>query len=101
MHLDRHWIPQEPGYSLYIRPTLSWSFNCGILTITDDASVGTQAALGVGPPDEALLFVICSPVGPYYSGGFKPIALYGTTEYVRAFQGGQSPDGENRVAYLH
>ena len=21
--LDAHWIPQEPGYSLYIRPTLS------------------------------------------------------------------------------
>ncbi|KAF8587355.1 branched-chain amino acid aminotransferase II [Ramaria rubella] len=72
VRMDRHWISQQPGYSLYIRPTL----------------IGTQRALGVSPPDEALLFVICSPVGPYFSGGFKPVALYGTTEYVRAFEGG-------------
>ncbi|KAH8100568.1 branched-chain amino acid aminotransferase II [Cristinia sonorae] len=69
---DKHWIPDIPGYSLYIRPTL----------------IGTQAALGVQPPDEALLFVICSPVGPYYPTGFKPVALYGTTEYSRAAPGG-------------
>ncbi|KAF8527858.1 branched-chain amino acid aminotransferase II [Hysterangium stoloniferum] len=72
VRLDRHWIPQLPGYSLYVRPTL----------------IGTQPAIGVGPPNEALLFVICSPVGPYYASGFKPVALYGTTEYVRAFHGG-------------
>ena len=57
--------------------------------MVDYALVGNQQALGVGPPDKALLFVICSPVGPYYAGGFKPVALYGTTEYVRAFEGGQ------------
>ncbi|KAF8609406.1 branched-chain amino acid aminotransferase II [Ceratobasidium sp. AG-I] len=66
--LDSHWIPKEPGHSLYIRPTL----------------IGTQRALGVAPPTEALLFVICSPVGPYYKNGFKPVRLLGTTEYVRA-----------------
>ncbi|KAG9094351.1 hypothetical protein FS749_012636 [Ceratobasidium sp. UAMH 11750] len=66
--LDSHWIPQEPGHSLYIRPTL----------------IGTQRALGVAPPNEALLFVICSPVGPYYKNGFKPVRLLATTEYVRA-----------------
>ena len=51
--------------------------------------VGTQKAIGVGPPNEALLFVICSPVGPYYPQGFKPVALYGTTEYIRAAPGGE------------
>ncbi|KAG8734434.1 hypothetical protein FRC10_011745 [Ceratobasidium sp. 414] len=66
--LDSHWIPQEPGHSLYIRPTL----------------IGTQRALGVAPPNEALLFVICSPVGPYYKNGFKPVRLLATTEYIRA-----------------
>ena len=50
--------------------------------------VGTQKAIGVCPPNEALLFVICSPVGPYYPQGFKPVALYGTTEYIRAAPGG-------------
>ncbi|THU94860.1 branched-chain amino acid aminotransferase II [Dendrothele bispora CBS 962.96] len=72
IRLDRHWIPREPGHSLYVRPTL----------------IGTQKYIGVAPPSEALLFVICSPVGPYYPNGFKPIALYGTTEYIRAAPGG-------------
>jgi branched-chain amino acid aminotransferase len=89
VRLDRHWIPQQPGYSLYVRPTLSRSFLDWLPTYINYESVGAQQALGVGPPDEALLFVICSPVGPYYAGGFKPVALYGTTEYVRAFEGGQ------------
>lgn len=53
--LDASWIPSEPGYSLYIRPTM----------------IGTQNALGVGPSSDALLFVICSPVGPYYASEFK------------------------------
>lgn len=37
-----------------------------------------------------MIFVICSPVGPYYPTGFKPIALHGTTpdEYIRAAPGG-------------
>ncbi|TFK76881.1 branched-chain amino acid aminotransferase II [Pluteus cervinus] len=72
IRLDNHWIPKEPGHSLYIRPTL----------------IGTQRAIGVNPPNEALLFVICSPVGPYYPDGFKPVALYGTSEYIRAAPGG-------------
>ncbi|WWD18768.1 branched-chain amino acid aminotransferase [Kwoniella shandongensis] len=70
--LDSEWIPQEKGYSLYIRPTL----------------IGTQNALGVGPSSDALLFVICSPVGPYYASGFKPVQLLATTKFVRAAPGG-------------
>lgn len=72
IRLDKHWIPDKEGYSLYIRPTM----------------IGTQPALGISPPNQALLFVICSPVGPYYPQGFKPVALYGTTEYTRAAPGG-------------
>ncbi|KDR84749.1 hypothetical protein GALMADRAFT_260453 [Galerina marginata CBS 339.88] len=72
VRIDKHWVPTEPGHSLYIRPTL----------------IGTQRAIGVSPPNEALLFVILSPVGPFYPDGFKPVALYGTTEYVRAAPGG-------------
>ncbi|KAF9529456.1 branched-chain amino acid aminotransferase II [Crepidotus variabilis] len=72
VHLDKEWIPTLPGYSMYIRPTM----------------IATQKAIGVGPPNEALLFVILCPVGPYYAGGFKPVSLYGTTDYVRAAPGG-------------
>ncbi|KAF8624802.1 hypothetical protein AX15_005691 [Amanita polypyramis BW_CC] len=70
--LDKHWIPKEPGYSLYVRPTI----------------IGTNRFIGVTPPDDALLFVILSPVGPYYPTGFKPVSLLGTTEYIRAAPGG-------------
>ncbi|KAJ7293334.1 branched-chain amino acid aminotransferase II [Mycena rebaudengoi] len=71
--LDKHWIPRS-------RATAS--------TCARHSVLGTQKAIGVGPPNEALLFVILSPVGPYYPSGFKPIALYGTTEFVRAAPGG-------------
>lgn len=65
-------MPAEPGHSLYIRPTL----------------IGTQAALGVNQTSDALLFVITSPVGPYYRTGFKPIALEADPTKVRAWPGG-------------
>ncbi|EXJ85286.1 branched-chain amino acid aminotransferase [Capronia epimyces CBS 606.96] len=70
--LDERFIPSEKGYSLYIRPTL----------------IGTQRTLGVGPPGSALLFVIASPVGPYYPTGFKAISLEATDYAVRAWPGG-------------
>ena len=54
-------------------------------------AVGTQNTIGITPPDSALLYVICSPVGPYYPDGFKPVALHGTTEHVRASPGGVPP----------
>ncbi|KAF9499868.1 branched-chain amino acid aminotransferase II [Pleurotus eryngii] len=69
IRMDRHWVPKEPGHSLYIRPTL----------------IASQQAIQVSPPTEAILFVICSPVGPYFP---KPVSLYATTEYIRAAPGG-------------
>lgn len=70
--LDQRFIPSEKGYSLYIRPTL----------------IGTQRTLGVGPPGSALLYVIASPVGPYYPTGFKAVSLEATDYAVRAWPGG-------------
>lgn len=69
---DERFIPREPGYSLYLRPTI----------------IGTQRTLGVGPPGSALLFVIASPVGPYYPTGFKAVSLEATDYAVRAWPGG-------------
>jgi branched-chain amino acid aminotransferase len=65
-------IPNQRGYSLYLRPTM----------------IGTQASLGVGAPGSALLFVIASPVGPYYPTGFKAVSLEATDYAVRAWPGG-------------
>jgi branched-chain amino acid aminotransferase len=96
IRLDKHWIPKEPGYSLYVRPTLSKSTPSTLLSSRLYCStVGTQAAIGVSPPSDALLFVICCPVGPYYPQGFKPVALFGTTEYIRA-----APGGTAQIAFI-
>ncbi|KAI9369287.1 aminotransferase [Aspergillus egyptiacus] len=70
--LDSRFIPDARGYSLYLRPTM----------------IGTQSTLGVGPPGSALLFVIASPVGPYYPTGFKAVSLEATDYAVRAWPGG-------------
>ncbi|KAL9101703.1 MAG: hypothetical protein Q9163_003068 [Psora crenata] len=50
--------------------------------------IGTQRTLGVGPPGSALLYVIASPVGPYYPTGFKAVSLEATSHVVRAWPGG-------------
>ena len=52
------------------------------------STVGTAPFLGIAPSVSALLFVIMSPVGPYFKHGFKPVSLFATTEFVRAFPGG-------------
>jgi branched-chain amino acid aminotransferase len=70
--IDQRFIPSEKGYSLYLRPTM----------------IGTQRTLGIGPPGSAMLFVIASPVGPYYSTGFEAISLEATASSVRAWPGG-------------
>ena len=57
---------------MYLRPTM----------------IGTQRTLGVGPPGSALLYVIASPVGPYYPTGFKAVSLEATDYAVRAWPGG-------------
>ncbi|KAI0296576.1 branched-chain amino acid aminotransferase II [Russula brevipes] len=87
VRLERDWIPQENGYSLYIRPVM----------------IGTQNTIGISPPTSALLYVICCPVGPYYPDGFKPVALHGTTEHVRAFPGGTGANkiGANYAPAVH
>ncbi|KAK6457136.1 branched-chain amino acid transaminase [Scheffersomyces xylosifermentans] len=70
--IDQSFVPQGAGYSLYLRPTM----------------IGTTESLGVGTPDKALLYVIASPVGPYYGTGFKPVSLEATDYAVRAWPGG-------------
>lgn len=72
VRIEESWIPQQPGYSLYLRPTL----------------IGTQDSLGVAPSRKALLFIICCPVGPYYRTGFNAVSLYAEERFVRAWPGG-------------
>lgn len=70
--IDSDWVPHDTSSSLYIRPTM----------------VGMEPTLGVAPAEEARLFVLLCPVGPYYATGFKPVNLLCDPNYVRAWPGG-------------
>ncbi len=72
MKIEKDWIPNKKGYSLYVRP----------------AAIGTQPALGLATSHMSKLFVILSPVGPYYPTGFKPVKLWSDEVNVRAWPGG-------------
>ena len=70
--LDKKWVPQVPNSSLYIRPTM----------------IGTEPTLGLGPANQAKLFVILSPVGAYFGSHSKAVTLLCDPRYVRATPGG-------------
>ena len=70
--VEKDWVPNKRGYSLYVRP----------------AVISTERTLGVLPPNNAKLFAICSPVGPYFKSGFAPVKLLADPKHVRAFPGG-------------
>merc|ERR1719369_1847276 len=72
IQMDQEWVPHSVSSSLYIRPTM----------------IGVEPTLGVAPASEAELFVILSPVGPYFSSGVKPVNLLADPKYVRAWPGG-------------
>lgn len=76
VELDQDWIPESNGQqqltSLYVRPTI----------------LGVEPSLGVASSKKAILYVLLSPVGPYFKTGFKPISLYADPDFVRAWPGG-------------
>lgn len=84
---DKAWIPNQAGYSLYLRPT----------------HIGTQTTLGVGASSKSKLFVILSPVGPYYKSGFAPVKLLADDAHVRAWPGGigYTKAGGNYAPTIH
>lgn len=70
--LDRDWIPEQEGASLYIRPFV----------------IATDPYLGVRPSSTYKFMIICSPSGLYYPEGLAPVRIYVEDEYVRAVRGG-------------
>lgn len=70
--LEKRWIPNKPGYSLYLRPTI----------------IGTRPALGVAASDHACLYVVVTPTGPYFKGEARGISLLAVNESVRSWPGG-------------
>ena len=86
VRLEADWVPHSPGTALYIRPTM----------------IATDPYLGVKPSDTYLCYVILSPVGAYYKGGFSPVKIWISDEYVRAALGGtgEAKTGGNYAASL-
>lgn len=73
--VDRDWIPDKPGTSLYIRPFI----------------IADEPFLSVHPAHHYLFVIILSPVGPYYAsgdGGLVANRIFVEDEYVRAVPGG-------------
>lgn len=69
VELDRDWVPEAEGCSLYIRPFM----------------FATDAFVGVKPAEQFRFMIITSPAGAYYN---KPTRIYLQNKYVRAFKGG-------------
>ena len=71
VELDRDWIPEQEGASLYIRPFI----------------IATDEYLGVRPSDTYKFMIICSPSGLYYPEGLDPVKIYVEDNYVRTVRG--------------
>ncbi len=69
---DIEWVPTGDEKSLYLRPFM----------------YASESYLGVRPTKEAEFLVIASPVGPYFSGGVKPVSIWVDRDYSRAGAGG-------------
>jgi branched-chain amino acid aminotransferase len=69
--IDEAWMPEGDG-SLYIRPFM----------------FANDVFLGVKPASHYIFCVIASPVGPYFQGGDKPLAVWVSSQYSRAASGG-------------
>lgn len=67
--LDRDWVPNVEGASLYIRPYM----------------FATEAALGVHPSNSYKFIILTGPVGRYYT---KALRMKVETYYSRASEGG-------------
>ena len=70
--IDRDWVPDAPGTSLYIRPFL----------------FATDPDLSLHGISHAVFCIITSPVGSYYKEGINPVRIMIETEDVRAVRGG-------------
>uniref|UniRef100_A0A8C7M7E8 branched-chain-amino-acid transaminase n=1 Tax=Oncorhynchus kisutch TaxID=8019 RepID=A0A8C7M7E8_ONCKI len=86
VQVDLEWVPQSDSASLYIRPNF----------------LGTERSLGVKKPSHALLYVILSPVGSFFSTGAKPVSLWADSEDGRVRGGtGDCKIGGNYGASIY
>ncbi|HMG55568.1 MAG TPA: branched-chain amino acid aminotransferase [Kofleriaceae bacterium] len=87
VRLEQDWVPSAPSTALYLRPTM----------------IGTEGFLGVRPSRTYTFYIIASPVGSYYEGGFTPVSIWIEEACVRAARGGlgAAKTGANYAASLY
>lgn len=85
--LEKDWIPQGEGQSLYIRPFI----------FADDPYLGVRVS------KTYKFMIILSPVAAYYAHGFAPVKIMVEDKYVRAVRGGlgAAKTPANYAASLH
>jgi len=66
--IDRDWVPKNENGSIYIRPT----------------HIAYNSSLGVAAPNKSKIFVMLTPVGPYFKTGFQPVDLLVDPKNIRA-----------------
>ncbi|MDB4835455.1 aminotransferase class IV, partial [Cyclobacteriaceae bacterium] len=83
INLDKDWVSDKEGNSLYIRPFM----------------IATDETLGVTPSKKYKFIIFTSPASVYYA---EPVKLKVETEYVRAAEGGigYAKSGGNYAASL-
>ncbi|MEO8626973.1 MAG: branched-chain amino acid aminotransferase [Betaproteobacteria bacterium] len=72
MDLERDWIPDRPGASLYCRPVM----------MANDRSLEVRAS------HSYLHFIILSPISAYFGDDAKPVSVFVSDEHFRAVRGG-------------
>ena len=72
MDIERDWICEKEGFSLYIRPLF----------------FSTSTNLNFSLPTSAKFIIFCSPVGPYFKTGFSAVNIFADPKYVRCCPGG-------------
>jgi len=85
--VDAKWVPQPVNEkTLYIRPF----------------EIAAESFLGVRAAHRAEYRVIASPVGPYFTGGLKPLKIWVALESTRAgkYGTGEAKTGGNYAASL-
>jgi len=70
--LEHGWAPKQEGAALYIRPMM----------------IAVENTLEVRASRSFLHYIILSPVAPYFAGGFKPVSVLVSADYVRTVRGG-------------
>lgn len=84
--VDKDWVPQAEGTSLYIRPFI----------------IATEPYLGVSPSEKYQFIIIMSPVGSYYKEGIHPVKIAVESAFTRAVNGGtgEAKTGGNYASSL-